>query len=156
MIDRIQIESKAEGGKLTRNRNKITQAVNHFEGKNVVVTIERKRSKRSNEQNAYLWGVCYPIIASGMADIGTPISKEGVHVMMRLKAGEDLPNVIYEDAVNKETGEVIARRMRSTTEYTTSQMMEYIEAIHAFAAEYLGVVIPDPDQQLEIGNDGVE
>lgn len=149
MIDRITIFTSIEGGKVKRNRIKLAQAFAHFEGKEVEVTIERKKRKRSTQQNRWLWGVAYSLITSNLHDLGTPISAEDVHIMMRMKAADELP-FIYEDVVNKETGEVISSRMRSSTEYTTTEMMEYKMFLQAWAAEYLGVDIPDPDEQLAI------
>lgn len=37
-----------------------------FPGKQLTVTVERKVNKRSDPQNNYLFGVCYPAISSAM------------------------------------------------------------------------------------------
>lgn len=150
MIDRIQILSRSENGKLNRNRKQIEQAVKHFDGKDVVVTIERKRSKRSIEQNAYLWGVCYAVLSSAFRDAGCPLSTQDVHIAMRLKVAEEDRELIFEDVVNKDTGEILTSRMRSTTEYTKSEFADYIMYLHKIAAEMFGVVITDPDEQMTI------
>lgn len=149
MIDRIEIHTKPEGGKIKRNRKRIEQALAHFEGKDIIITIERKKRKRSTQQNRWLWGVAYPIIRSAMHDAGIPISEAGLHIMLRIKAADDL-DFIYDDAVNKNTGEVISQLLRSSTEYTTTQMMEYKLFLQAFCAEYFGVEIPDPDEHVDI------
>ena len=39
---------------------------------------------------------------------------------------------------------------KSTAELTTTQMMDYVSEIQQFAAEYLNVIIPDPNEQIEI------
>lgn len=148
MIDRIEISTRSEGGNLVRNRKLINDAVLHFDGKDVTLTIERKRKKRSTEQNRYLWGVVYPIIQGVLRDLGTLMSKEDVHIMMRLKVAEIEDELIYEHILNED--EIIGKRMRSTTEYTTAQFMDYITHIQMWAAETLGVSIPDPNEQLTI------
>ena len=51
-----------------------------FEGKEVTVTIERKRRMRSNNQNKFYWGVVIPIIAEL-----TGYDKDRAHDAMRLK-----------------------------------------------------------------------
>jgi len=151
VIDRIQIATKAENGKLIRNRKLIEQAVKHFEGKEVLVTIERKKSKRSLDQNAYLWGVCYAILEQCFRDAGCPLSTQDVHIIMRLKVAEEDRALIFEDVVNRNTGEILTSRMRSTTEFTKSEFSDYIMYLQKTTAEMFGEVIPDPDEQLQIG-----
>ena len=48
---------------------------------------------------------------------------------------------------NKETGESIDSEISgSTTELTTVEFMEYIENVLRWAAEFLSLVIPEPNQ----------
>src|SRR3990167_10023749 len=37
-----------------------------FKGREVVVTVEKKSRQRSVKQNAWLWGVAYPLIAESI------------------------------------------------------------------------------------------
>ena len=38
------------------NAKKLNEAFKSFEGKDVIVTIEKRKSKRSEQQNKYYWG----------------------------------------------------------------------------------------------------
>jgi hypothetical protein len=48
-----KIISSVENGNLKRNREQVKQAIAEFEGKNIVITIEKLKKSRSNNQNAY-------------------------------------------------------------------------------------------------------
>lgn len=150
MIDRIKLETSVKEGKATRNRKKLVAAFNHFEGKDVVITIERKKRKRSIEQNRSLWGIPYALMLDRLSELGNPMSKENLHIMMRQAAAADLP-FIYEDVVNNVTGEVISTRMRSSTEWTTSEAMDYYAFLQKWSAEFLDLDVPSPNEQIEIG-----
>lgn len=106
------------------------------------MTIEKRYNKRSNNQNRYLWGCCYPLIQQGFLDGGNKVGIEAVHEFLK---GRFLNHEIS----NINTGEVFTMT-KSTTELTTAQMMDYVSEIQQFAAEYLNVVIPDPNSQTEI------
>jgi hypothetical protein len=59
-------------------------------GQPVQVTVKRKQSQRSLDQNAYIWGVAYPIIAEELG-IRFHSKKEAaryVELTLREKAGE--------------------------------------------------------------------
>ena len=46
-------------------------------------------------------------------------------------------------------GEII-QTIRSTTELSPPEFNDYIESIQQWSAEYLNIVIPDPNEQTEI------
>jgi hypothetical protein len=55
---RIEIESKVLNGKLETNRELLSDVINSLEGKDIIITIEKKkRKKRSNPQNSFYWGI---------------------------------------------------------------------------------------------------
>ena len=140
---KIQLNSKVAEGKLIRNRNQLTKAIANFEAKEVVITIEKKQSKRSSPQNNYLWGVVYEIVKQGLYDAtGETMSSNAIHYELLL------PKFAPErEIVNKETGEVITQKITSSA-MTKSEFSEYVDNISKFASEFLNVEIPASDQEL--------
>lgn len=141
-----EIRSHVTEGKLTRNRNLITEAIASFEGKDVVIKIEKAKKKRSNSQNAYMWGVVIPLMREALKESGHTMTNESVHELLKFRF---LKESIL---VNEETGECV-ERIKSTTELSTTQMMEYFMDIQKFALEYFGVNIPDPNEEIKLNFD---
>lgn len=139
----ITIPSKVLNGQLTSNRKPIKEAIASFEGKEITLTISKKSKRRSNDQNAYLWGVVYPIVKNGLKEIGyNQITTEQVHELLK-------GTFVKEDIVNELSGEV-KTITGHTSSLTTSQFMDYLAQIKQFASEELGCYIPDPNEQSEI------
>jgi len=143
---KIQIRSKVLNGKLNRNRNLLIDAIQSFEGKEINITIEKAKKQRSNCQNAYYWGIVIVILKSCLKSTGNNLSDNDVHDLLRLKF---LKETI---SIKEETGEVI-ERVKSTTELTTTQFMDYIAEIQQFSAEYFDVIIPDPNSEITLNFD---
>jgi hypothetical protein len=141
---KLTIQTTIINGKATRNLNLLRDAFASFEGKNVNVTIEPVKKKRSNEQNRYLWGVCYPIIRNCLKELGNNFSDNDVHDLLKMKF---LKQTVL---ANEETGECI-ERVKSTTELSTVDFMTYVMEIQKFSEEWFGVIIPDSNTQLTIG-----
>lgn len=143
---KIQITSNVINGNLKRNRSQILETIKSFEGKDVLITFEKPKKKRSNNQNSYYWGIVIVLIKSALKDTGNNLNTNDVHDLLRLKF---LKETI---SIKEETGEII-ERVKSTTELTTSQFMEYIAEIQQFAAEYFDVIIPDPNTEIILNFD---
>ena len=60
-MKQIKVISKVLNGKLIRNRAKVKQAIQNFEGKEIELIVRRKTNHRSNQQNAYYFGVVIPM-----------------------------------------------------------------------------------------------
>lgn len=144
---RYEFNMVSDGGKYrVVNRKLFVQCLSSFRGKPLTLTVERKKKKRSSPQNRYYWGVVVPIIQLGLLDAGwdrIACSKDNVHELLKSKF---LPN---REVTNLKTGEIM-EMPGSTAECTTTEMMEYIDEITAFAAEFLGVQIPAPNEELEL------
>jgi hypothetical protein len=78
----------------------------------------------------------------GLKDLGYKLSIEDTHLFLRNK-------FLLEEMVNGD-GELIGSRVKSTTELNKMQFGDYISEIQQFSAEYLGVVIPDPETQTTL------
>lgn len=138
-----EIISEVKNGSLTRNRNLIKDAIATFEGKQIVIKIEKAKKKRSTQQNRFYYGVIIPIVQNCLKDAGHIMTSESTHDLIKLKF---LKEALF---VNEETGEVI-ERIKSTTELSTSQFMDLLAEINNFTFEYFGVSLPSPTDDLTL------
>ena len=108
------------------------------------VTIDAKdtRPKRSSDANRYYWGVCVELIHEALKEGGIELSREGTHELLRVR-------FLSVDRPIGKDGEFVTY-VRSTTELDTKEFVEYVESCKRFAAEYLGTVIPEPNEQIEL------
>ncbi|SFW16594.1 hypothetical protein [Chitinophaga sancti] len=98
------------------------------------------RKVRSLSQNAYYWAVVCGMVRDGLRDAGYDdvLTDEDAHEVMKHL-------FLKKDIVNKKTDESIPST-RSTTELTTFEFSNYIEQIITWAAQYLNIVIPYPNE----------
>jgi hypothetical protein len=140
---KIEIISKVVNGRLERNRSLIEKAIASFEGKDIVLTIQRKRKKRSNLQNNFYWGCIIPIVQLAIREHwGEHQSINDVHFFLKQKFN-------YVEKVNEQSGEVV-NLPKSTTLNTTVEQEEYYDKIRAFAKEWFNTDIPYPNEQIQI------
>lgn len=111
-----------------------------FAGKEIEVTIQRKKRSRSGEQNRYYWGVVVEMIRMGIKELGDDADAEQVHEFLK---GRFLP---ARERIDETTGDMIYRLPASTTALSTIEFSEYVEKCCQFAAEYLGLSIPLPQK----------
>jgi len=138
-----EIISEVKNGTLTRNTNLIKDAIQTFEGKQIVIKIEKAKKKRSTQQNRFYYGVIIPIVQNCLKDAGHILTNESTHDLIKLKF---LKETLF---VNQDTGEVI-ERIKSTTELSTSQFMDLLAEINNFIFEYFGVSLPSPNEDLTL------
>ena len=123
------------------NRKDFDRALQGFEGKRIEGYIWRQRKRKSAFQNAYLWGLVYPVLLAGFKDAG----HEDIDIdMIHRWAKERFIDKEGFEIASPISGEMISLR-KSTKKMTTTEMMGYIAALQKFGAEFLGVNIPDPD-----------
>lgn len=139
----FEIVSEVKNGSLTRNRNLIKDAIETFEGKQVVIKIEKFKKKRSTQQNRFYYGIILPIVQNCLKEAGHIMTIESTHDLIKLKF---LKETLF---VNETTGEVI-ERIKSTTELSTSQFMDLLAEINNFTFEYFGVSLPSPNDDLTL------
>ncbi|MCA9496799.1 MAG: hypothetical protein KC589_07670 [Nanoarchaeota archaeon] len=142
-MKKISINSNVENGLLKSNKKAIRTAIESFEGKQIRITIERKRKVRSTPQNRYYWGVVIPLIQSSFVDTwGERKTKEEIHEFLKREFQ-------FTEYVNENTGEII-KVGKSTTENTTVEFEEFMDDCRNFAQEWFGVIIPLPNEQMEL------
>ena len=105
-----------------------------------IFTVTPNRKTRSNQQNAYLWGVVYPAVLLGLKDAGWEIThEEQVHEYCKQAFAA-------REVINKDTGEVLSLPS-STASMQTAEFNVYVDKIKAFALEYLNITIPEPNEE---------
>lgn len=105
-----------------------------------ILTVTPNRKTRSNQQNAYLWGIVYPAVLFGLQDAGWEITnEEQVHEYCKQAFAA-------REVINKDTGEVISLPS-STARMQTAEFNVYVDKIKAFALEYLNITIPEPNEE---------
>lgn len=105
----------------------------------VEVIVRRFAKKRSPEANAYLWGVCYPLIADASG-----YEKEEVHYVMCCKH--------FGTKVVEVMGESFTRPVRTTTTnedgeaewLNVMEFAEFVDFVIREAALWYDVAIPPP------------
>jgi hypothetical protein len=141
---KIKYKGEIRGGKLTiYNRQDFLKAVENIGELDITLAIEKRSKKRSNNQNKYLWSVVYPCVKQGLLDLGHVLNIEEVHEFCKSKFNSRV-------LVDEDTGEVLGSFGGSTTELDTFDFNQYFEAIIRWSAEYLGVEIPYPNEQVTL------
>lgn len=131
-LTKITWPAEIDGGKLTvPDEDGFKRAISCLAGR-VLITIEYVKGKRSTQQNKYLWGVCYKLIAEY-----TGHSPEEIHDIAKVKF-----NLKKIDLPNGEHYEIGG----STTEMNIDEFSRYTEELRQWAAVDLNVVIPEPGQ----------
>jgi hypothetical protein len=98
--------------------------------------------RRTNPQNRYYHGLVVPMIKRAMEQEGNEFTTEETHEFLKARF-----NTV--EMLNRETGEVITVP-RSTARLTTVEFMDFIAKIQRFAAEWFGLDIPSPGEQMKM------
>lgn len=147
---KLTIESSVKDGKLERNRAHLADAIAHYESKTITITIEAVRNKRSTYQNRWYWGVAVELLHEHLWQLGNTMNKSDVHGIIKLAVAKRERGLLIDEVVDKSTGEVLAHRIKSTTELTTTEFMAFKEVLQAWCAEVFDLYIPDPDEQMTL------
>jgi len=139
---KIEITTSIVNGIFKRNRNLVLQAIKSFNGKDVVITFSKPKKARSTQQNRYYWGCVLTLVQGGLLDAtGELRSVDNIHYKILLPLFAPTNEI-----VNTDTGECIIERLTSS-EMTTTQFCEYIMEIQKWGAEFLGIDIPNPNEE---------
>lgn len=110
------------------------QRLRSMAGKRVV--IREWKSQRSLDQNAYVWGVAYPIIAEALGY--EPHEIEELHYGLVAKWGGE--------HFDKRLGAMVPNKRSS--KLTTKEFSDYMEWLVRFGAkECGGVIVPLPNEE---------
>lgn len=101
-----------------------------MKGKTVQITIEERKKRRSNPQNAYYHGVVLKMIADFCGYRGED-EIAGIHEELKRKFLPKIGNLNI---------------TKSTSSLNTEEFSSFIENVRRWAAEELGIYIPDPNE----------
>lgn len=127
-----------DGRVFLHNRKAFDSAVSGIrEGTEVELTVTRLYATRSTRQNRWYWGVAVELLSEH-----TGYGPEEMHDLLKAKF---LPKQL---AVLNGNGRIVDSFVLggSTRLLNTVEFKDYCERIQRWAAEDLGVVIPDPEQ----------
>ena len=106
--------------------------------------LRRCKDQRSLAQNAYLWGVVYPAVARGVSEAwGERITVDEAHEMLKRR-------FLAKPIINRRNGELMECSTGSSASLDVSEFGEYLDKISKFAAEFLGVEIPQSDRMAVV------
>jgi len=105
-----------------------------LKGKRVEVTVRRFREQRSLEQNAWVWGVAYPILAETLGydmdereDLHYALVRKCFGTHLDPRVGVEMPNA-------------------RSSKLSTKEFSDYMEWLVRFAAKEFDCVIPLPNE----------
>ena len=116
--------------------DKLRELIQAHEGQEVLIEINKLPLKRSLAQNKYSWSCVVAAFRSLWNDALGCITKEASHDMLRA-------NFLPLEITSPKTGEVV-RISKSTTELSTKEFGEYIDACRHYYLMETGEEIPEP------------
>jgi len=134
-----------EDGKAFRivNRALLEQELTELPKGKYCLTIEKYRKNKSNPQLGYYYACVLPLFLKGAIDAGWEITSiEECDIWLKsMFANKDL--------INKDTGQIISVPALKR-EMTTVEMSTFTNQVRDYAAEFLNIIIPDPETNLNI------
>ena len=110
-------------------------------GRDIVLCFKIKRRKRSNEQNAYYWGVVIPLMTEAINQLGHDLDEEETHEFLKSRFNTKQVEVFDGHYIDIP---------QSTRKLDTKDFMDFIDRIQKFAATMLNLYIPSPNEQTKI------
>lgn len=121
---------KIEKGKLALDTpDRFRVHLSRYEGQSVEVVVRKKKSQRSLQQNRAYFGIAVEILCDK-----TGFNREEMHDALKQK---------FASRIDEKTGLTI---IESTADMDTVRFMKYYDDIQKWAAEFLGVYVPDPNE----------
>ncbi len=106
-----------------------------LESKEVEVIVRTPKKPRSLAENSYYWGVIIKILSEQLG-----LSPDETHETLKYQFLKVHKSIIVQGKIEE------FFFMRSTTDLSTKSMEEYLENIRMWAAEFLGCIIPLPNE----------
>lgn len=120
------------------NKKRFIQDCGQFKDCEVEIIV-KKKGTRSTQQNRYYFGVVVAEVRLGLKEIGYDMTVDETHYFLK--------NKFHIVSIGNKDG-VEIQVPGSTTDMNTIEFMEYFSKIQQWGAEYLGINIPDPNQDL--------
>lgn len=137
----LTISTHINGGKLIiDNRKRFAAELTTLKDGVYELTL-RKKNRRSNHQNRYLWGYVYKEMQFRINELGNDFSIDDVHDFCKTEFNKK--EIVGVD------GEVIGYKGGSTANMNKEEFSVYLDKIIFFAAETLLITIPLPNEDLQ-------
>jgi hypothetical protein len=112
-----------------------------IQNKKLPITVDvRKGKTRSNEQNRYLWGVCYQTILDEGGEALRGWERDDLH--------EFFLGSCYGWETIEGFGKKRIRPLKRSSKMTTAEFVDFVRFIQTFMADH-GVYIPDPNEEFQ-------
>lgn len=141
-MDEYVSTARLDQGQLKlRNRRAFASAMRQMKDGEYLVTIARAHATRSLAQNALYWGVYIHVLSEY-----TGFTPDDMHEVLKAKF---IPKRL---AISDGNGEIQGEFVvgGTTTRMNKVEFGEYLGEIQRWAAEDLGVNIPDPEEQESV------
>jgi hypothetical protein len=117
----------------------LVSELGRHENKDICITVERKRKKRSLSQNAYYWGIVIPACRAILEEYGNDVDDEETHSFLKEHVGKLTSSVV--------DGKGRKAITKSSAALSTAEFEQYILRVTVWAATE-GVVIQSPNEHL--------
>ena len=143
MLDSLELSCDVRNGRIPHEVSEaVRDALRRMNGKRVVISVRKHVKKRSNPQNAYLWGVVVKACHQIMVDAGNDVTPEDTFRFLKEFVGGSIFAVVICTPDGKRR-----TMIRSSTTLDTQEMEDFLERCRVWAAEN-GVVVPLPNENI--------
>lgn len=122
-----------------KDRLRFEDTIRSLAGKRVTLIVKLYQKRRSNNQNAYMWGVVIKRITDAFREAGNNVDQDDVFAFLKAEVWKTKQVFVTPD------GEVLTGP-GSSRNWTTQEMEVRLEQARAWAAEMLGIGIPLPNE----------
>lgn len=120
-------------------RREFDDLVRGLAAKKLTLKLSEYRKKRSNPQLRYMFGVVVKMIGDALRELGNSVDDEDVYLFLKSHVWKTKQVVVMPD------GE-IAYVLGSNRDWSTQETEVKLEQARAWAAEVLGIDIPEPNE----------
>lgn len=119
----------------------LTSRLKEMSGKKATIELAEASTKRSLQQNSYWFAMLHKYVVPVFREAGSNWSDFDVHEEIMKELG-------YENAYVKPNGEIVAKRIHSST-FDTKQWEEFMERSRAHLATEYNIFLPLPNETLD-------
>lgn len=127
-------------GKVVNNKLLLDQesgfrsSLTSYNDKQVILTLDVKRKRRSDNQNRYYWAVIIKILSTYFGYEQEEMHEALKMMFLKVHGGDGKPDTI-----------------RSTSKLTTLEFNDYIDRVIRWASKDFSIVLPDPNDWQDTG-----
>ena len=141
MKEQLYCEVKPDG--TISNEKTFWEIIRQFAGQRIIITVEKKRKKRSIRQNNYYFGcICDFFKTGALEQWGEHLDTEQAHEELKKHCN-------FKEVVNIQTGEMIGKISLSTKDLTTLEFEEYEERCRKLIYTFFGIIVTLPNKQTQ-------